>query len=166
MMVSTYQMPARLSFERQGWRRDLLLGCFLRYNLIGRPMSKLLLRWIVLAISVVVAAFVVRALGLGFEVDLDSPGSIILFMLGVAVLAFLNATLGTLLKLLTLPLNCMTLGLFSLVINALVLWVAASFELGYRITGTAWQQFLAALLGSIVIAFVSGILGMMLPDDK
>ena len=47
-------------------------------------------------------------------------------MLGVAILALLNATLGKILKLLTLPLNCLTLGLFSLVINAIIFMIVAS----------------------------------------
>lgn len=129
-------------------------------------MTRLLLRWILLAISVFAASLMTQALGLAFKVDASSVAKGVQLLLGVAVLALLNATLGKILKLLTLPLNCMTLGLFSLVINAVVLWVAAGIGLGFRIEGTTWEQFLAALVGSLLIAILNGVLGMFLPDEK
>jgi putative membrane protein len=129
-------------------------------------MARLLLRWILLAASVVAASLVSQALGLGFRVDVSSVGSVLLLMIGVAVLALLNATLGSVLRLLTLPLSCLTLGLFSLVINAFVLWVAASLQLGFTITGTGFQAFLAAFVASLLISFINGVLGVFLPDDR
>lgn len=87
-------------------------------------------------------------------------------LLGVLVLSFLNATLGRLLKLLTLPLSCLTLGLFSLVVNAAVLWIAASLELGFKITDTGVQGFLAAFVASLLVSFINGVLGVFLPDDR
>lgn len=96
---------------------------------------------------------------------MNSFASGIKLLIGVAVLSFLNATLGGLLRLLTLPLRCLTLGLFSLVINAVVLWVAASFQLGFRITDTGSRAFIAAFVASLLISFINGVLGMLLPDD-
>ncbi len=72
-------------------------------------------------------------------------------LLVAIVLALLNVTLGFLLKVLTLPLNIVTFGLFSLVINALMFW-AASFVKGFSVTG-----FLAAFLGALVVTVVSMI---------
>ena len=65
------------------------------------------------------------------------------------VLGFLNVTLGNLLKLLTLPLSIVTLGLFLLVINALMFW-AASFIKGFHVAG-----FWPAFFGSLVVTAVS-----------
>lgn len=129
-------------------------------------MTKLLLRWILLAVSVIAASYVSQALNLGFEVDIHDAGSFILLMVGVAVLSLLNATVGRLIKFLTLPLSCITLGLFSLVINAVILMIAASFKLGFQITGNGFKAFVAAFVASLMIAFISGVLGMFLPDDK
>lgn len=129
-------------------------------------MTKLLLRWILLAVSVVAASYVSQALGLGFEVDVKDAGSFLKLLLGVAVLSLLNATVGRLIKFLTLPLSCITLGLFSLVINAAVLMAAASLKLGFQITKSGFEGFLAAFVGSLMIAFINGVLGMFLPDDK
>ncbi len=129
-------------------------------------MGRLILRWILLAFSVFAASMVSQALDLGFRVNYKGTEDLIPLMIGVAVLAFLNATLGRILKVLTLPLSCLTLGIFSLIVNAIVLMAAASFKLGFEITDTGFKGFLAALIASIIIAFINGVLGVFLPDDK
>lgn len=127
-------------------------------------MGRLLLRWILLAVSVVVASLITQALGLGFKTQVTSAGDFIVLLIGVAILALLNATLGKILKLVTLPLNCLTLGLFSVVINALMLMLAASFGFGYTLEGSGGAKFVAALVASILIAVINGVLGTFLPD--
>ena len=82
-------------------------------------------------------------------------------MAGAAALALINATLGTVLRILTLPLTCLTLGLFSLVVNAGVLMAAGSLELGFRVDG-----FVPALIGAVLLAVINSILGTVIPDDK
>ncbi len=129
-------------------------------------MKRLVLRWILLAFSVIAASLVSQALGLGFNVSVHDFSSFLTLLIGVIILSFLNATLGPIIKLVTLPLSCITLGLFSLVINAIVLWVAASFKIGFTITGTGLQAFEAAFVASILISFINGVLGVFLPDDK
>ncbi len=128
-------------------------------------MGKLLLRWFVLAISVFAASLVTHALKLGFEVNVHSLDAAIKLLIGVAILSFLNATLGRILKFITIPLSCITLGLFSLVVNAVVLWVAASLELGFKITDSGTKAFIAAFVASLLISFINGVLGVFLPDD-
>lgn len=66
------------------------------------------------------------------------------------ILGILNAVLRPILTLLTLPITILTLGLFALVINALIFWFASSFVKGFTVEG-----FGAALLGSIVLTVVS-----------
>jgi putative membrane protein len=129
-------------------------------------MGKLLLRWLVLAISVFAASLVTHALKLGFEVDVHTIDGALKLLIGVAVLSFLNATLGRILKIITIPLSCITLGLFSLVVNAFILWLAASLELGFKITGSVLHSFIAAFVASLLISFINGVLGVFLPDDK
>lgn len=129
-------------------------------------MTRLLLRWILLAVSVFAASLVAQAIGLGFKVETGTGEAVVTLLIGVAVLSFLNATLGKLLKLLTLPLSCITLGLFSLVVNAVVLWLAASLQLGFRITDNGFKGFIAAFVASLLISFINGVLGVFLPDDK
>lgn len=87
-------------------------------------------------------------------------------MLGVAVLALLNATLGSILKAITLPLTCLTFGISALVINALMLLAAASLEWGFKIPGHGWNRFITAFVGSLVISLVSSMLQSLLVKDK
>ena len=128
---------------------------------------KLLLRWIILTGAVLAASYLCKLMGLNFEAHAADTAGFFRLMIGTAILALLNATLGTVLKILTLPLNCLTFGLFSLVVNAFVLIIAASLNFGFRFTSTGGSQFLSALVASLLIAVVAGLLnGMFAPDEE
>ncbi len=124
-------------------------------------MKRLLIRWIVLAISLVLAASLTQMLNLGFHADTGSVSSVVKLFIGVAILSLLNATLGNLLKFLTLPLNCLTLGLVSLIINAAMLQIAGSLEYGFRV-----DSFLAAFIGSLILSLINGLLGSFVQDKE
>ncbi|HVT43771.1 MAG TPA: phage holin family protein [Thermoanaerobaculia bacterium] len=86
-------------------------------------------------------------------------------LLAVAlVFGVVNAVIRPIVKLLTCPLLILTLGLFTLVINALMLmltaWLSEIFALGFSVNGF-WPAFWAAL----IISIVSAILSIVLPDD-
>jgi putative membrane protein len=94
--------------------------------------------------------------GLEFTGDLTS------LLLVAAVFGIVNSTLRPLLTILTCPLIVLTLGLFTLVINALMLlvtgWLSESWDLGFTVTG-----FWSAFWGGLVVGIVSMILAMLLP---
>ena len=50
--------------------------------------------------------------------------------------------------------------------SASILMIAASLKLGFQITGSGFNAFIAAFVASLMIAFINGVLGMFLPDDK
>lgn len=77
-----------------------------------------------------------------------------------AILGILNALLRPLLLLLTLPLNILSLGLFTFVINALMLMMASGVISGFHIAG-----FWSAIFGSLVIGIVSWLLTSMINDQ-
>jgi putative membrane protein len=82
--------------------------------------------------------------------------------LGVAfVFGVINATLRPLTKILTFPLIIVTLGIFALVVNGLMLWLtsslSASFGLGFHVSG-----FWAAFFGALVVSIVSALLSLTL----
>ena len=129
-------------------------------------MKRLGLRWVLLAVSVFAASILCQALGLGFQANVSGISQALILMLGVALLAFLNVTLGKFLKFITLPLSCITLGLFSLVVNAAILYSAARLELGFKVTDPGMKGFLAAFVASLLISLINGVLGVFLPDDK
>lgn len=118
-------------------------------------MKRFALRWAVLAASIVVSAWLTGlVLPGGFVVRLKAAQDVVPLFLAAGALAVLNATLGRLVKLIALPLNCLTLGLFSLVVNAAMLIVVGSLGLGLRVEG-----FLPALVGSVLISAVGSALG-------
>jgi putative membrane protein len=129
-------------------------------------MMRKILRLILLAFAVYVSSIVTKSIGLGFEAHVGNVQGAFKLLIGVALLAFLNATLGRILKFLTLPLSCITLGLFSLAVNAMMLWLAASFNFGFTISEKGPMAFVTAFVASILISFVNGVLGVFLPDDR
>jgi putative membrane protein len=85
---------------------------------------------------------------------------------GVAlVFGVVNAFVGTIAKVLTFPLIFLTLGLFTFVINGLMLWLTSSLSqslgLGFHVRG-----FWAAFWGALVVSFVSTVLGFMVSDKS
>ena len=87
------------------------------------------------------------------------------FLAVALVLAVINATLRPLVKVLTCPLILLTLGLFALVVNGLMLWltssVSQSLGLGFHVTG-----FWAAFFGGLVISIVSTLVSMALGPSR
>jgi putative membrane protein len=86
--------------------------------------------------------------------------------LGVAlVFGIVNVFIRPVAKLLALPLIILTLGIFALVVNGLMLWLTSSLSealgLGFHVSG-----FWAALFGSLVVSIVSTILWMFVTDDS
>ncbi len=75
-------------------------------------------------------------------------------LMAAIVLAVVNALIRPLVLIFTLPINFMTLGLFTLVINALMLYIVAFTVEGFLIVGF-WQAIVAALLISVVSSFLT-----------
>lgn len=105
---------------------------------------KLLLNWLLSAVSLMIVAYVVP----GFHVS----GFIAAFIAAL-VIGLINATLGFFLKVVTFPLAILTLGIFWLIVNALMLRVATWFVPGFHI-----DTFWAAFLGAIVLMLVNLLL--------
>lgn len=80
-------------------------------------------------------------------------------LIAALVMGLVNFFIRPVLTLLTLPLNILTLGLFSFVINAMLFGLV-----GWLVPGFHVDNFLSALIGSILLALMTGFLGMLLPD--
>jgi putative membrane protein len=85
-------------------------------------------------------------------------GGTLPFLVVALIFGAINATIRPLMKLLTCPLILLTLGLFALIVNGLMLWltstIAESLGLGFRVTGF-WPAFWGALVVSIVSTLLS-----------
>ena len=122
-----------------------------------------ILRWCINAVALLAAAFVVPGIHLSAS---GRPGfnEWVPLAIVAAIFGVINAIIRPVVVLLTLPLTIITLGLFVFVVNALMLMLtsrlARAFDLGFRVDG-----FGAALLGALVIAVVSFILGRVFSHE-
>jgi putative membrane protein len=114
-------------------------------------VRSLLLHWILNAAALWAAAALIP--GLAFT---GGPGKLLLV---AAVFGIVNSTLRPLLTILTCPLIVLTLGFFTLVINAVMLmvtgWLSESWNLGFTVSG-----FWPAFFGGLVVGLVSMILSV------
>lgn len=120
-------------------------------------MISLILRLIVNAVALYVATLIVP--GLAFN------GDWVTLIVVALIFGLVNALVRPLLTVLTCPLMILTLGLFTFIVNALMLaltgWIAQSLHLGFRVDG-----FWAALVGAIVISIVSFVLTLFIRDES
>jgi len=121
-------------------------------------MIRLLLRLIVNAVALAVAAFVVNGL-FGAEKGIHYGNDLVNLLWVALLFGALNALIKPVLKLLTCPLVALSLGIFTLVINALMLLLTSALagSLGITFTvGGFWQ----ALVGAIIVSIVSFFLNV------
>lgn len=112
----------------------------------------LLIRWLVTAVSLLIVAYLIP----GFQVS-----GIKAALIAAVVIGLVNMTIGLVLKIITFPLTLLTLGLFYLVINALMLMLASQFVDGFKLSG-----FWAAFFGGIVLSIVSSVLDSVFKPSK
>jgi len=116
----------------------------------------LLLRAVVTAVAIAVTAFLLSPhiqWGL-VDYGLGELGRWLSLLLTAIVLGLVNAFVKPILVIISLPITCATLGLFIFVINALMLMLVSLIpQLGFSV-----ENFLWALIGSILISLVSGLL--------
>lgn len=113
-------------------------------------MKGIFIRWLILTVAILSAAYLLD----GMEVRGFTSA-----FLAAAVLGILNAVLRPVLIILTLPLNILSLGLFTFVINAFLLKMASGVIPGFEVHG-----FWPALFGSLIISLVSWLLSSLIND--
>jgi putative membrane protein len=101
---------------------------------------KLLLRWLISALALLALPYVIS----GIELK-----SFYVALIAAVLLGLVNAVIRPILILLTLPVTILTLGLFILVINALLFWFVGSFVEGFHVSGF-WAGFFGAILYSLI----------------
>jgi putative membrane protein len=119
---------------------------------------KLLIRWLVTSLSLFVAAELVP----GIRVGHDAWSAYIAMAL---ILGLINATVRPILKLLSCPLIILTLGLVSLVINAIAFLLASSIAVNWFHVGFYVDGFLPAFLGALIVSVVSLVLTVIVRDE-
>lgn len=112
----------------------------------------LIISWLVNAVAVLITAYVLPG------VYLSGFGAALIVAL---ILGLLNALVRPLLLLLTLPLNLITLGLFTFVVNAVIILIASGLSPGFSVGG-----FWRALLFSLILAVVSYLINAIMPGNR
>ncbi len=111
-------------------------------------MRRILFKWLINALALLVTTYLVN----GIQVT----GAPALFM-AAALLGILNAFIRPILIILTLPINIITLGLFTLVINGAMLWFVSLIIKGFVIQG-----FWPAVIGALIISIVSWLFNWLI----
>lgn len=119
---------------------------------------KLLIHWLITALALAAAAYLIPGITVSDSATL--PGWATVAIMAV-IFGLVNALIRPILRVLTCPLIILTLGLFTLVINGLMLWlaswIAGQLGVGFHVDG-----FWAAFWGGLVVGVVSWILSMIL----
>jgi len=113
-------------------------------------MTGILIRWIILTVSIIAAAYAIEGIQMS---------SFFAAFFAAAVLGILNAVLRPILILLTLPINILSLGLFTFIINAFLLKMVSGVIPGFDIQG-----FWPAILGALIISIVSWLLNSLIGE--
>jgi putative membrane protein len=115
-------------------------------------MKSFFIRWLITALSVLVAAKLFS--GITYE-------SWVSLLIAALILGFLNAVIRPILLLLSLPFILVTMGLFILVVNAVVLKLTSGLTPGFQVTG-----FWTTIFGALIISFVSWALSAVFRDEN
>jgi putative membrane protein len=131
-----------------------------RHPTVEGVLVRLIVRLLAGAVALAVAAALVEGISVGPGTTAERA----LTLLGVAVIfGLVNAVVRPVVRLFTLPLFVLTLGLFTFVVNALMLlltaWIGEQLDLAFEVDG-----FVAALLGAVVVSVVSFVINLILPD--
>lgn len=130
---------------------------------------KLLVRWVIVSLALFAAAWLIPG------INVEGTAWIVYAVMAL-ILGLINAIVRPLLKFLTCPLIILTLGLFTLIINTVTLWVSSWiavnwFHIGFYIQGFEMgglyvPPFWTAFLGALVVSIVTAVLSALVKDDK
>lgn len=115
-------------------------------------MAQILFRWVINAVALLIVANVVP----GFGVDTFYSA-----LIAALVLGLVNALIRPLLFILTLPVTIITLGLFTFVINALMIWLVSTIVKGFTVEG-----FVPALLAALLLWVISLATNWLIKQSK
>lgn len=112
------------------------------------------------AVALWLTVLLAQKVGVGLRLFGDANGFVAAVFVSI-VFAIVNAVVRPVLLFLSKPITCLTLGLFTFVINALLFWAVGSLNLGFEVDG-----FIAGLFGSIVFSLISSVVTFFVADKK
>ncbi len=121
---------------------------------------KLLIRWAINALALFAAAWIVPG------IVVEDGGGWLVYAAMAIILSLLNALVRPVLKLLTCPLILLTLGLFTLIVDAVTLLLASRIATDVFGVGFIIEGFWPAFWGAIIVSLVSVVLNLFIDDDR
>lgn len=112
-------------------------------------LRRILVSWAIIAVALALAAWLVP--------DVDVKGGFFTLLWVAALFGLVNAILGPILHLISLPLTLITLGLFALVVNGLLLAITAGLSDNLDVGG-----FFSTVVAALIISVVAAVLGFLL----
>ena len=112
---------------------------------------KLIIRWLIISFSLFVANWLLP----GIRVE---GKAWVVYAITAVILGLVNAIIRPILKYLSCPLIILTLGLFTLIINGAMLWLASYISVHWINVGFHIDDFMTAFLGALIVSIVSVIL--------
>ena len=114
-------------------------------------MTKIIIRWFLNALFLILITYLIPGIVIS---------NIYSALATALILGVVNALIRPILIILTLPINILTLGLFTLVINGLLFWFVSSFVKGFEVTG-----FLPAFFGALLLSVFTSLLNSIEKKD-
>ncbi len=108
---------------------------------------RLIIKWLLSALVLVLIPYLIPGIGVS---------TFYTALMAALVLGLINALIKPLIVLLTLPFNILTLGLFTLIINALLFWFASTIVKGFVVAGF-WPAFWGALVMTVLGWFINAV---------
>lgn len=109
---------------------------------------QIILRWLLNTLALIIVAFLVPGI---------SIASYYSALIAALFLGIINAVIRPIIIFLTLPINILTLGLFTLFINGFMFWIVASFVKGFDIANF-WSAFFAALVYALITMLTNSVI--------
>jgi putative membrane protein len=119
---------------------------------------RLIIKWLIITLSLFVAAWLIP----GIHVE---GNAFSVYVIMAVILGLVNSIVRPVIKLISLPITILTLGLYIFIINALMFWLASAIAVRWFNINFYVDGFWPAFLGSIVVSIVSFILSALL-DEK
>ena len=121
-------------------------------------LRSLIVRWIVIAIAFGITAWLLDGM--------DVSGGVTGALWVALIFGVVNAVIGTVVRIITLPLTVLTLGLFSILVNAFLLWLVDAITNDLTIDSFFWTTIWAALILAFTVVIVDFVLGKALPGGR
>lgn len=130
-------------------------------------MIAFIFRVVINALALAAAAWIIPGITVSAAPSSDQTlGTVLAYLVVGLVFGLVNAVVRPIVSLLSMPITCLTLGLFTLVINAAMLmltsWLTQYLPMGLNVDTFFWD----AVLGALIISIISALMGWMTPSKR